>query len=54
MAHSNFGFLQQYNLPFFQLAVTAEKNLFDDPNTTLVKLRQLGEAFSKYIELLHI
>jgi type I restriction enzyme R subunit len=49
MIQSNFGFLQQYNPPFFQLAVTAEKNLFDDPNTTLVKLRQLGEAFSKYI-----
>ncbi len=49
MLQSNFGFLQQYTQPFFQLAVTAEKNLLDDPNTTLVKLRQLGEAFSKYI-----
>ena len=41
---SNFLFIKEHNPVFFQQASTAEKIFSHDPNTTLVKLRQLGEA----------
>lgn len=46
---SNFDFLKEYDPIFFELANTAEQVFASDPNTTLIKLRQLGEAFAKDI-----
>lgn len=48
---SNFSFLKTYDPLFFQLASVAEDLLARDPNTTLVKLRQLSEALSKDIAI---
>src|SRR5690606_38810200 len=44
---SNFAFLQEHNPVFLQLASTAEQVFASDPNTTLIKLRQLGEALAQ-------
>lgn len=49
MQESNFTFLQQHDPIFFQLALSAEQFFRADPNTTLIKIRQLSEAFSKEI-----
>ncbi|CAA6805059.1 MAG: Type I restriction-modification system, restriction subunit R (EC [uncultured Sulfurovum sp.] len=48
---SNFEFLLKYDPIFFQLASVAEEMYHSDPNTTLVKLRQLAEALGKDIAL---
>lgn len=48
MTHaSNFAFLQEHDPVFLQLATTAEQVFASDPNTTLIKLRQLGEALAQ-------
>ncbi|MCQ4320762.1 type I restriction-modification system endonuclease [Stutzerimonas stutzeri] len=44
---SNFAFLKEHDPVFFQLASTAEQVFASDPNTTLIKLRQLGEALAQ-------
>ncbi len=44
MQDSNFQFLKNKNELFYQLGFIAEQNFSNDPNTTLIKLRQLGEA----------
>jgi len=44
---ANFGFLSEYDPVFLQLAATAEQAFASDPNTTLIKLRQLGEALAQ-------
>lgn len=44
---SNFQFLAEHDPIFFKLASMAEQTFSADPNTTLIKLRQLGEAFAK-------
>jgi type I restriction enzyme, R subunit len=44
---SNFAFLQEHDPLFLQLASTAEQVFASDPNTTLIKLRQLGEALAQ-------
>jgi type I restriction enzyme R subunit len=44
---SNFTFLKKHNPIFFQLSHTAELVFSADPNTTLIKLRQLGEALAQ-------
>lgn len=44
---SNFAFLQEHDPVFLQLASTAEQVFISDPNTTLIKLRQLGEALAQ-------
>jgi len=44
---SNFAFLKEHDPVFFQLAFTAEQSFSADPNTTLIKLRQLGEALAQ-------
>ncbi len=44
---SNFSFLLEHDPIFFQLASVAEKMFKSDPNTTLVKLRQLAEALAQ-------
>ncbi len=44
---SNFDFLKEHDPVFLQLASTAERAFASDPNTTLIKLRQLGEALAQ-------
>ncbi len=44
---SNFAFLKEHDPVFLQLASTAEQVFAADPNTTLIKLRQLGEALAQ-------
>ncbi|WIX32650.1 type I restriction-modification system endonuclease [Salinicola sp. JS01] len=48
----NFGFLAEYDPLFVQLAGAAEQAFSSDPNTTLIKLRQLGEAIAQHIAAL--
>ncbi|TWX73804.1 type I restriction-modification system endonuclease [Colwellia sp. C1TZA3] len=49
MTKSNFEFLKGVNDILYRIALAAEKNFPDDPNTTLVKLRMFGEASAKHI-----
>lgn len=49
MEGSNFAFLKDYDPLLLQLAVTAERSFVPDPNTTLIKLRQLAEALAQEI-----
>lgn len=49
---SNFDFLQAHEPIFFQLASVAEHAFSNDPNTTLIKLRQLGEALAQHLATL--
>ncbi|PLW68159.1 type I restriction-modification system endonuclease [Pseudohalioglobus lutimaris] len=46
---SNFFFLESHDPLLLQLASTAEQAFVPDPNTTLLKLRQLGEAIAQDI-----
>jgi len=52
MQKTNFEFLKGTNDILYRLAYAAEKNLLDDPNTSLVKLRMFGEATAKHIATL--
>ncbi|OXS15706.1 type I restriction-modification system endonuclease [Zobellella denitrificans] len=45
--NSNFDFLSEHDPLFLQLARAAEQAFAGDPNTTLIKLRQLGEALAR-------
>lgn len=45
---SSFAFLAHYGPQYVRLAVVAERALALDPNLTLVKLRQLSEAFARH------
>ncbi|CAB9495353.1 hypothetical protein [Alteromonas macleodii] len=47
---SNFEFLKAHGVWFYNLAASAERNFTSDPNTTLIKMRQLGEATAQNIE----
>ena len=49
MKKSNFEFLKGVNDILYRIALAAENNFPDDPNTTLVKLRMFGEASAKHI-----
>jgi type I restriction enzyme R subunit len=49
MKTTNFSFLEKHDPLLVQLARTAEKAFVPDPNTTLLKLRQLGEAIAQDI-----
>ena len=49
MQTSNFTCLIKHDPLLFQLASTAEQAFVPDPNTTLLKLRQLGEALAQEI-----
>ena len=51
-ASSNFGFLSQHDPLFLELAQSAERAFSSDPNTTLIKLRQLGEALAQHLAAL--
>lgn len=44
---SNFFFLKEYDPIFLELAQRAEKVFTQDPNTTLIKLRQFAEALAQ-------
>lgn len=46
---SNFGFLAEHDPLFVELANAAENVFSSDPNTTLIKLRQLGEALAQHL-----
>ena len=46
---TNFGFLAEYDPLFVELAGAAERAFYSDPNTTLIKLRQLGEAIAQHM-----
>lgn len=45
----NFDFLAEHDPLFVELAASAERAFVSDPNTTLIKLRQLGEALAQHI-----
>lgn len=47
--NSNFDFLKAHDEVFHVIATNAEKAFVPDPNTTLYKVRQLGEAFAQDI-----
>lgn len=49
---SNFGFLAEHDPLFVELTLSAERAFASDPNTTLIKLRQLGEALAQHIAAL--
>lgn len=49
---SNFSFLAEHDPLFLELAISAERVFSSDPNTTLIKLRQLGEAIAQHIAVL--
>lgn len=44
---SNFEFLDEHDPVFAQLGTAAERTFASVPNTTLIKLRQLGEALAR-------
>ncbi|WP_110707262.1 type I restriction-modification system endonuclease [Salinicola sp. CR57] len=48
----NFGFLAEHDPLFVELAAAAERAFSSDPNTTLIKLRQFGEAIAQHIAAL--
>lgn len=48
---SNFYFLQAHAPILLELAQGAERAFVGDPNTTLVKLRQLSEALAQDIAM---
>ena len=48
---SNFAFLSEHDPILIQLATTAENAFYADPNTTLIKLRQFGEALAQDVSL---
>lgn len=49
MAQSNFKFLEDKWPLLSKLAELAEKNLYSDPNTTMIKLRMFGEKMVEFI-----
>ncbi|WP_197671958.1 DUF4145 domain-containing protein [Halomonas sp. R57-5] len=49
MASSNFDFLKHHDELLVRLAQTAEACFVSDPNTTLIKMRQLGEELARTI-----
>lgn len=49
MVQSNFECLKEHDPIFFQLAKASEMSFTEDPNTSLIKLRQLGEAMAQDI-----
>src|SRR5580700_10548899 len=45
----NFGFLESHDVQLVRLGALAERYFHDDPNTCLIKLRQLGELLAQLI-----
>ena len=55
MAASNFEFLQDVNDTLYAIALAAERNLHQDPHTTLFKIRILSEEIVNFIaHLVHV
>lgn len=52
MQSENFAFLAEHDPLFVELAAGAERVFASDPNTTLIKLRQLGEALAQHMAAL--
>jgi type I restriction enzyme R subunit len=48
-ASANFAFLEQHDPLLLRLCASAERNYYDDPNTTVIKLRQFGEAVVRHL-----
>ena len=46
---SNFNFLAEHDSLLVELAQAAERIFSSDPNTSLIKLRQLGEALAQHL-----
>jgi type I restriction enzyme R subunit len=46
---SNFEFLERYDAQFVRLGALAERYFKDDPNTCLIKLRQLAELLAQQL-----
>lgn len=46
---TNFAFLAEHDPLFVELAQSAERAFISDPDTTLFKLRQLGEALAQHL-----
>ncbi len=46
---SNFWFLRDHDPLLLQLCTAAERNYHEDPNTTVIKLRQFGEAVVRHL-----
>src|SRR5919206_5039670 len=44
----NFAFLMKYDEVLVRHAVLAERYVFDDPNSALIKLRQFGELLAQH------
>lgn len=51
-ASKNFAFLAEHAPLFVELSQSAESAFSSDPNTTLIKLRQLGEALAQHLAAL--
>ncbi len=49
---SNFSFLAEHDPLFLELAIGADRAFSSATNTTLIKLRQLGEAIAQHIAVL--
>lgn len=49
----NFGFLQAHDPLLDLYAARAERYVFDDPNTSLMKLRQFAELLARHIAAFH-
>ena len=45
----NFSFLSEHSTLLAQCAIQAERYVFDDPNTALIKLRQFGELLAQEV-----
>jgi type I restriction enzyme R subunit len=45
---SNFAFLQEHDEQLLRLGMLAERYFPDDPNTSLLKLRQLAELLAQF------
>lgn len=48
-ASPNFSFLAQHDPLLLRLCASAERNFYDDPNTSVIKLRQFGEAIVRQL-----
>src|SRR5688572_27741677 len=46
---SNFAHLQAHDMQLVRLATLAERYYSDDPNTSLIKMRQYGELLAKHV-----
>ena len=46
---TNFGHLEEHDPLLVQLGMLAEKYFTDDPNTCILKLRQLGESLAQHV-----